>query len=259
MALSKDDLLARLTEYGIVAETLEHAASPTCDLHSEHMKGTPFERYIGKGQAKNLFFKVPSGGGALKGRLFLVCALVETNVDNKVLSTRLGIKPSSPLRLAADDIFDDVLQIPKGSVNPFVMAQPSCAGITLLLDSQFLACERVLFHPMRNDYTTALTPEQLTAFLDNAAPSRYAYVDFASGDPIKVAEVSAEPPKARTGPKSEDTPTAAAGVANRTQPALALTEGTLEVLQQSMATQELKYKLMAYRVHPSTSLAHVKV
>ncbi|CAE7248483.1 unnamed protein product [Symbiodinium microadriaticum] len=53
----------------------------------------------------------------------------------------MGIKASSPLRLASDDIFDDVLQIPKGSVNPFVLAQESCSEIFLLLDKQFLSCE----------------------------------------------------------------------------------------------------------------------
>merc|ERR1740129_2057601 len=105
MALVKDQLLEKLSQLGISHDTISHALSPTCELHSENIKGTAFEKFIGKGQAKNLFFKVPSGGGPLKGRLFLVCALVETNVDNKVLSSRLGIKPSAPLRFAADEIF----------------------------------------------------------------------------------------------------------------------------------------------------------
>mmetsp|Transcript_22897 Transcript_22897/g.66154 ORF Transcript_22897/g.66154 Transcript_22897/m.66154 type:complete len:222 (+) Transcript_22897:57-722(+) len=186
MALSKDGLLAKLQEWAVEHETINHALSPTCEIHSESIRGTPFEKYIGSGQAKNLFFKVPSGGGPLKGRLFLVCALVETDVDNKALSARLGIKPSAPLRFAADDVFDDVLQIPKGSVNPFVMAQASCGDVMLLLDEKFLSCERLLFHPMQSDYTTALAPSQLIAFLDRAAPSRYAFVDFSSTEPLQL-------------------------------------------------------------------------
>lgn len=51
------------------------------------------------------------------------------------------------------DIFDDVLQIPKGalslavsalfrgSVNPFVMAQSSCSDVFLILDKAFQNCE----------------------------------------------------------------------------------------------------------------------
>merc|ERR1719183_2431198 len=166
MALSKDDLLGRLKGWSIVHETIGHPLSPTCDLHSENIKGTAFEKYIGNGQAKNLFFKVPSGGGPLKNQLFLVCALVETTVDNKVLSGRLGIKPSAPLRFATEDIFDNVLKIPQGSVNPFVMAQESCSDVTLLLDKKFLQCERLLFHPMQCDYTTAIAPGELTTFLE---------------------------------------------------------------------------------------------
>lgn len=30
-------------------------------VHLTSMQGTAFEKFIGKGQAKNLFFKVPSG------------------------------------------------------------------------------------------------------------------------------------------------------------------------------------------------------
>jgi len=186
MALSKAGLLAKLTEWGIAHETIEHAPSATCELHSQNLKGTPFEKFTSKGQAKNLFFKVPSGGGPLKNRLFLVCALVDTVVDNKVLSARLGIKASAPLRLAADDVFDAVLQLPKGSVNPFAMAQSSCNEVTLLLDDQFLQSERLLFHPMQNDFTTALAPEQLKVFLERAAPSRYAFVDLASDAPLQL-------------------------------------------------------------------------
>lgn len=193
MALSKDELLERLQTLKIEHETIGHALSPTCELHSVNIKGTLFERYIGKGQAKNLFFKVPSGGGPLKNRLFLVCALVETNVDNKLLSSRMGIKASSPLRFASDDIFTDVLQIPQGSVNPFVMAQTSCSEIVLLLDKQFLGCERLLFHPMQSDYTTALAPEQLSAFLEQVAPQRYMYVDLATNEKIVIPDLGAAP------------------------------------------------------------------
>mmetsp|Transcript_32154 Transcript_32154/g.92463 ORF Transcript_32154/g.92463 Transcript_32154/m.92463 type:complete len:249 (-) Transcript_32154:46-792(-) len=204
MALSKDVLLAKLKDWGVLHETLGHALSPTCELHSENLRGTAFEKFIGNGQAKNLFFKVPSGGGPLKNRLFLVCALVETVVDNKVLSSRLGIKPSAPLRFAADDIFDSVLQIPKGSVNPFVMAQPSCGDVVLLLDQQFLRCERILFHPMQSDFTTSLAPEQLTAFLERAAPGRYAYVDLTSAEPLTLPGEGQAPQKSAQKAKSQE-------------------------------------------------------
>lgn len=183
--MDRTALLQKLQDWKIGHETIAHALSPTCEEHSQHLSGTAFEKYIGNGQAKNLFFKVPSGGGPLKNQLFLVCALVETNVDNKVLSGRLGIKPSAPLRLAADEVFDNVLKIPKGSVNPFVMAQESCSDVTLLLDKKFLQCERLLFHPMQSDYTTALAHEDLTAFLERTGV-RFAYVDLEAVDKLDL-------------------------------------------------------------------------
>ncbi|CAK9040410.1 Prolyl-tRNA editing protein ProX (Prolyl-tRNA deacylase ProX) [Durusdinium trenchii] len=202
MAIGKDELLAKLSEWNIAHTTLQHALSPTCEVHSQNLKGTAFEKFIGKGQAKNLFFKVPSGGGPLKNRLFLVCALVETDVDNKALSARMGIKASAPLRFASDDIFDDVLQIPKGSVNPFVMAQSSCSDVFLLLDKQFQKCEGLLFHPMQSDWTTCLSPEQLDAFLTHASSGRVLYVDLSSSDKIDVPALAPKATPVSTGPKA---------------------------------------------------------
>lgn len=194
MALTKDELLAKLSAWNIQQTTIQHDLSPTCEIHSQNLKGSAFEKFIGKGQAKNLFFKVPSGGGTLKNRLFLVCALVETDVDNKALSGRLGIKQSAPLRFASDDIFDDVLQIPKGSVNPFVLAQQSCSEVFLLLDQKFQSCEGLLFHPMQSDFTTCLTPKQLDAFLEKVAPNRFSYIDLASSDKIDVPAMAPSKP-----------------------------------------------------------------
>jgi len=207
MPLSKDELIAQLDAWGIQQETISHALSPTCPIHSENIKGTAFERFIGKGQAKNLFFKVPSSGGPLKNRLFLICALVETDVDNKQVSTRLGIKASAPLRLAADEIFEQVLQVPKGSVTPFVMANSSANEVTLLLDDRFQSCEKLLFHPMQSDFTTALAPDQLSAFLDQCCAGRWAYVNFESSAPISLptgGAKAAEKPPAKSAPAKKE-------------------------------------------------------
>lgn len=203
MPLSKDQLLAQFDAWGIQHETIGHALSPTCPEHSENIKGTAFERFIGKGQAKNLFFKVPSAGGPLKNRLFLICALVETDVDNKQVSTRLGIKASAPLRLAAEELFEQVLQVPKGSVTPFVMANSSTHDVTLLLDDKFKRCEKLLFHPMQSDFTTALTPHELSTFLEHCCLGRWAYVDFESSAPISLPQGHAKPaekPAAKSAP-----------------------------------------------------------
>lgn len=186
MAISKDDLLAKLKEWSIEHATVEHAMSPTCEVHSANLTGTVFEKFIATGQAKNLFFKVPSGGGKLKNRLVMVCALVKTVTDNKQISNRLGVKASAPLRLAADDVYHKVLQVPVGAATPFAMAQGSTSEVTLLLDQNFKACETLLFHPMQSDHTTGIAPGQLEAFLEKCCPGRFAYVDFRSSEEIAL-------------------------------------------------------------------------
>jgi len=254
MALSKDALERQLTDLGIVHDTLGHAPSPTCEVHSTNLRGTPFEPFIGKGQAKNLFFKVPSGGGPLKGRLFLVCALVESVVEPKSLSTRLGIKPSAPLRFAADDIFDTVLQIPKGSVNPFVMAQASCNEVTLLLDQEFLTCERVLFHPMQSDFTTALAPDQLTAFLEQVAPGRFHYVDLSATSTITLSSTQEQPAKEEK--KKEKTKMKSNTTMPGHTPCLSVPSGSSadEALYSGTSAEELKWNLISYSCNAWTSL-----
>lgn len=209
MGMNREECLAKLKDWGIDCETINHALSPTCEEHSENIRGTAFEKYIGKGQAKNLFLKVPSGGGPLKNRLFLVCALVETVVEPKTLSSRLGIKASAPLRLAPDDIYDKTLQIPKGSVNPFVMAMSSTAEITLILDHNFKACDRLLFHPMQSDYSTALSAGELDKFLDNCCGGRYMYVNFSEKGTINAPDLAAAP----AAPKGAATPAPSAAPA----------------------------------------------
>lgn len=189
MALKKDGILALLDKLQITHTTIEHAASPTCEAHSAALQGTSLSQFIGKCQAKNLFFKVPSGGGKLKNRLFLICALVDTVVEPKSLSARLGIKASAPLRFADATLFDQVLQVPQGSVTPFVMANESTKEVVLLLDAKFAKCEQLLFHPMRNDWTSAVTPAGLNAFLAGCgANSRTVYVDMGSSEDIPLPE-----------------------------------------------------------------------
>ena len=55
-AHTKDTLLAVLSELGLAVKTLHHIPCPTCEVHTDALKGTEFEK--GFIQAKNLFFKV---------------------------------------------------------------------------------------------------------------------------------------------------------------------------------------------------------
>ena len=57
------------------------------------------------------------------------------------------------------------LQVPLGSVTPLAVAQPSAAGVALLLDAKLRQQPRICVHPLDNRTTTVLSPEGLEAFL----------------------------------------------------------------------------------------------
>ena len=190
LMVSKDKVLEDLSSCGVTAQTIRHDMSATCELHSKNIKGTVLERFIGNSQTKHLVLQAPLGAGPLENRLFLVSALMETTVDHKMLSERMGLRCFLTPVDEEMTVFNTVLKINHfiGAVNPFVMAQASCSEVTLLLDKHFLTREMLLFHPMRIDYTTAISPTQLTAFLSMVAPGRFAYVDLASAEALQLPD-----------------------------------------------------------------------
>ena len=56
-------------------------------------------------------------------------------------------------------------QVPQGSVTPLAVANPSAAGVCLLLDLKILAAERVYVHPLVNTASLGMSPAALTAGL----------------------------------------------------------------------------------------------
>ena len=81
-----------------------------------------------------------------------------------MLSLRLGTGKGG-LRMAPDELIGSVLQVPLGSVTPLAVAQPSAAGVALLLDASLKQQPRIFVHPLDNRATTVLSSEGLEAFL----------------------------------------------------------------------------------------------
>eukprot|EP00397_Hematodinium_sp_SG-2012_P057068 GEMP01070991.1.p1 GENE.GEMP01070991.1~~GEMP01070991.1.p1 ORF type:complete len:254 (+),score=67.33 GEMP01070991.1:128-889(+) len=207
MAHTKDSILAFLKDLNINYAVYDHAPVATCELHTNALKELGVDC---TGQAKNLFLKAPSGAGKMKNRVFLVSALVDTIVDSKELSKRMGIKASAPLRFGNDELFDKLLQIPKGSVTPLCMANESANEIVLILDEQLKKHKQCIFHPMTNESSVIFSPEDLDTFAQKACPGRVQWVDFAASSPLEVPELGAQavcekPQDSAPAKKKEDT------------------------------------------------------
>ena len=59
------------------------------------------------------------------------------------------------------------LGIEPGSVTPFSVINDADQSVTVVLDEEMLAREPLNFHPLVNDRTTAIRPDDLLRFLED--------------------------------------------------------------------------------------------
>jgi Ala-tRNA(Pro) deacylase len=151
MRLSPSELLDRLRDLGIASETHEHPAVFTV------AESRPVKEAIPGAHSKNLFLK------DRKGRLFLVVAKDETEIDLKRLHETLGA--SGRLSFVSADLLRETLGVEPGSVTPFAVVHDRERRVSVILDEALAQAGRVNFHPLVNTMTTGLAPADLLAFL----------------------------------------------------------------------------------------------
>jgi Ala-tRNA(Pro) deacylase len=135
---------------GIAHATHDHPPVFTV-AQSAHIKLT-----MPGGHTKNLFLNDK------KGRLFLVSALAETKIDLSALSKVLGVGRFS---FGAPDLLLSVLGVTPGAVTAFAVINDPLGRCTMILDIALMAHDPVNFHPLTNDATTAIHPQDLVRFL----------------------------------------------------------------------------------------------
>lgn len=148
-----DTLLARLDALGIATSTTEHTAVHTVVAAKAHRGGM-----VGA-HSKNLFLRDK------KGAMFLVTALEDRAIDLKALRATLGAKS---LSFASADRLMAALGVEPGSVTPFAVINDSAGAVTMVLDRGLLDFAQLNFHPLVNTATTAIAPDDLLRFLDDA-------------------------------------------------------------------------------------------
>ena len=145
-------LLAYLAELGIAAETVEHEPVFTV------AESRPVKARIPGAHSKNLFVKDK------KGRLFLITAKDETEIDLK--RTHEAIGASGRLSFGSADQLREVLGVEPGSVTPFAVVNDRAGRVTVILDANLMEHERVNFHPLVNAMTTGVSRDDLVRFLE---------------------------------------------------------------------------------------------
>ncbi|XP_010530192.1 PREDICTED: prolyl-tRNA synthetase associated domain-containing protein 1 [Tarenaya hassleriana] len=170
MGFSKDQLLARLQELQVDYFQYEHPAVLTVEAQAKYVSSTDGSL------SKNLFLKDK------KNRFYIVSAMVDTKVDMKVLSQRLGLGKGG-IRMAPEDALGEILQVSLGCVTPFAVVNESARDVSLLLDQKFKNQARCIFHPLSNEVSISLNTSGLDKFLKSLGREPV-YVDLEDNPPV---------------------------------------------------------------------------
>ncbi len=145
-----EELFARLEALGIETQTHHHEPLFTVD-ESKRLRGL-----IPGGHCKSLFLKAKKGG------LWLVVTLEDRKLDLKALARRLG---AGALSFGKPALLMEVLGVPPGAVTPFALINDASLRVKVVLDKEMMALDLVNYHPLTNEATTTIRPEDLLAFI----------------------------------------------------------------------------------------------
>ncbi|MBI1330612.1 MAG: prolyl-tRNA synthetase associated domain-containing protein [Alphaproteobacteria bacterium] len=143
-------LVARLEALGIAFVTHTHAPVFTVE-EAAALRGN-----LPGGHTKNLFLKDK------RDALWLVVAREDLRLDLNGLSKQLG---SPRFSFGPAELLIETLGIAPGSVTPFSLMNDTEGKVRCVLDAGMMAFDPLNFHPLRNDRTTALSPDNLVRFI----------------------------------------------------------------------------------------------
>ena len=150
MFASKEQLLLRLRELEIDATTHQHPAVFTVEEAQKHCS------YLPGGHCKNLLLRDK------KKRNWLIVTLSDTRIDLKHLARQLG---AGNFNFASPERLMELLGVTPGSVTPFALINDPEQRVNVVLDEALFGFELLNYHPLVNNATTALTPDDLLKFI----------------------------------------------------------------------------------------------
>ena len=150
LAARQKDLFERLEELGIATETQRHAPVFTVE-ESRRKRG-----HLPGAHCKSLFLRDK------KGVLWLVVSLEDRRLDLKALAPIIG---SARLSFGSPERLADNLGVVPGAVTPFALIADERLAVRPVVDAGVMEAEQAHFHPLSNDATTAIAPEDLLRFI----------------------------------------------------------------------------------------------
>lgn len=161
--MTSGELLDFLASLSITAVTHDHPPLRTVE-EAKQLRGD-----LPGGHVKNLFLR------GKQDRYWLFTTFEDTTVDLKALGRVLDAGRFSFGSAAA---LEQMLGILPGAVSPLAAVNDISGAVTVVLDEELLAADRLNVHPLRNDRTTALPPADLVRFLESCGhPPRLIRLD----------------------------------------------------------------------------------
>ena len=148
--LTPEALLERLRALGLAHRTYSHPPVFTV-AEAAALRGD-----LPGGHCKSLFLKDRKGG------FWLAVVLEDRRVDLKALAVRLAAPRFSFGN--PDDLYT-LLGVRPGSVTPFALANDAEGRVQVVLDAEMLTHDPLNYHPLTNDRTTAIAPDDLLRFI----------------------------------------------------------------------------------------------
>ncbi|MGQ0457344.1 MAG: prolyl-tRNA synthetase associated domain-containing protein [Hyphomicrobium sp.] len=150
MAMTRDELFARLASMGIVTTTIDHPPVRTVAESSGLADRLP------GAHTKNLFLKGDDGA------LVLVVAKNTTMVDLKRLAKRMGVGRFS---FGKPELLTMHLGVAPGSVTAFAIANDASGRVELVFDEELMQFDAINCHPLENTATTNIARDDLLRFI----------------------------------------------------------------------------------------------
>ena len=147
---SSQDLLKQFDELGIEYALHEHERVFTVAESSKIEKG------IEGLHCRNLFLRDK------KKKMYLVVAANETQIDLKKLQ---GVIGSDRLSFGSADRLWQYLGVRPGSVCPFAIVNDTQGAVEMILDANMMDADIVCYHPMENNMTVGIGPDDLVKFI----------------------------------------------------------------------------------------------
>lgn len=162
MAMTSDDLLARLRALGVAYKLYEHAPVLTVEAMMAACGG------IVGAHTKNLFLR--DG----KKTYFLVTLHHDAQVDLKAFRAVLGARGG--LSFASAEALGEQLGVASGAVSPLAALNAAPGSVRIFVQDSLLTEARINVHPLVSTRTLNLAPDDLLAALraEGYAPEPFA-------------------------------------------------------------------------------------